>query len=177
MWIDNDKIMVVLDAANEGKSHFPCVCPICEKKSAHIYIHRHDNRHCGIWTWCSSCGSYSHMSGRTPKWWKNPDFVDVNQLCSEPEYLEKISDKIDTWTNNILLDKKAFYEKPLILENKFKVKLLFDYQGIPAGTIGTLIIKDDFKNIKVDFINGESNNKINLKIQSERVTSLFEVIK
>ncbi len=176
MWIDNDKIMVLYDMVNNEKVHFPCVCPICNKTTAHIYIHRHNDRHSGIWTWCSSCGSYSHMSGETPKWWENPDFIDANQLCSEPEYLEMMSDKIDNWVNNIVPEEKIYSEKTLIIENKFKVRLLTDYQGISAGTIGTLVIKDDFRKIKIDFINAEGK-KINLKIQPDKVLSFFEVIK
>ena len=176
MWLSNDKIIVVLDEVNSGKIDLPCDCPICNKKTAHIYIHRHDDRQCGIWVWCSSCKSYSHMSDESPKWWKNPDFIDINQLCSEPEYLDTISDKIDAWVNDIMPNEKTVSEKPLIMENKFKVKLLADYQNIPAGTCGTLVIKDDFKKITIDFVNAEGK-KTNLKIQPEKVTSIFEVIK
>lgn len=176
MWINNDKIMEIFDIANHGATYFPAVCPICNKKSAHVYIHSHDDRHCGIWTWCSSCGSSSHMSGDVPKWWKNPEFVDAEQLCSEPEYLETISDKIDTWVNSIMPNEKAFSEKPLIMENKFGARLLMDYQGLPAGATGILVIKDDFKRITIDFITTEGKS-INLKIQPEKVTSVFEIIK
>ena len=116
------------------------------------------------------------MSDESPKWWKNPDFIDINQLCSEPEYLDTISDKIDAWVNDIMPNEKTVSEKPLIMENKFKVKLLADYQNIPAGTCGTLVIKDDFKKITIDFVNAEGK-KTNLKIQPEKVTSIFEVIK
>ena len=176
MWIDNDKITSILDAGNKKTTHFPCTCPICSKKTAHVYIHRHDDRHCGIWTWCSSCSSYSHMSGEAPKWWKNPDFVDVNKLCSEPEYLETISGKIDRWVNEIVPAEKTPSEKPVVMENRFKVRLLADYQELAAGTVGTLVIKDDFRKMTIDFIDAEGK-KTNLKIQPERVTNVFEVIK
>lgn len=175
MWSNNDKLMEIFDMTNNGKTHFPFACPICNKEAAHVYIHSHDDRHCGIWAWCSSCGSYSHMSGESPNWWKNPDFVDTEQLCSEPDYLETLSDKIDTWINSILPDEKAFPENTLIMENKFKVKLLVDCQDIPAGTTGTLVIRDDFRKITIDFINTEGE-MINLKIQPNKVTSIFEVI-
>ena len=175
MWSNNDKLMEIFDMTNNGKTHFPFACPICNKEAAHVYIHSHDDRHCGIWAWCSSCGSYSHMSGESPNWWKNPDFVDTEQLCSEPDYLETVSDKIDTWINSILPDEKAFPENTLIMENKFKVKLLVDCQDIPAGTTGTLVIRDDFRKITIDFINTEGE-MINLKIQPNKVTSIFEVI-
>lgn len=176
MWIDDDRIMTIFNTADNGKIYFPCACPICDKNTAHIYIHRHDDRHCGIWTWCSSCGSYSHMSGESPKWWKNPDFVDADRLCSEPDYLETISDKIDAWVNSIIPEEKMLSEKPAIMEDKFKVRLLADYQDISAGTVGTLVIKDDFRKLTIDFINAEGK-KINLKIQPDKVTSVFEVIK
>lgn len=176
MWFDNEKIMKIFDMVNDVKTYFPCACPICDKKSAHIYIHCHDDRHCGIWTWCSSCGSYAHMSGESPKWWKNPDFVDENQLYSEPEYLETISDKIDSWVNSIIPAEKVCFEKPLILENKFKVKALVNYQDIPAGAMGTLVIKDDFRKITIGFID-DKGKKINLQIQPDDVAGIFEVIK
>jgi hypothetical protein len=116
------------------------------------------------------------MSGEAPKWWKNPDFVDVNKLCSEPEYLETISGKIDRWVNEIVPAEKTPSEKPVVMENRFKVRLLADYQELAAGTVGTLVIKDDFRKMTIDFIDAEGK-KTNLKIQPERVTNVFEVIK
>ena len=175
MWIDNDRIMEILDVANKGQTQFPCVCPICKQNAAHIYIHRHDDSHCGIWTWCSDCGSYSHMSGEAPTWWKNPTFVDANQLCSEPGYLDEASNQIDAWVNSIAPAENTFSEKSLIMENKFSVKSLVDFQGIPAGTVGTLVVQDDFRTVTINFIN-EEGEKINLEIQPEKVTSVFEVI-
>ena len=62
-----------------------------------------------------------------------------------------------------------------ILENKFSVKSLVDFQGIPAGTVGTLVVQDDFRTVTINFIN-EEGEKINLEIQPEKVTSVFEVI-
>ena len=61
------------------------------------------------------------------------------------------------------------------MENKFKVKLLVDCQDIPAGATGTLVIRDDFRKITIDFINTEGET-INLKIQPDKVTSIFKVI-
>ena len=80
MWNDNDKIMGIFDKANEGGMQFPCQCPVCQKQSAHVYIHRHNDKHSGIWTWCNECGASVHLSGQTPSWWVNPDFVDADQL-------------------------------------------------------------------------------------------------
>lgn len=103
MWNDsNDTIMNIFDAANEGKATFPACCPICQQKAAHIYMHRHDTMHGGVWLWCSSCHSYAHMSGIIPDWWKNPTYTDENMLDSEPEYLDNIAALIDPWVNSIL---------------------------------------------------------------------------
>ena len=54
------------------------------------------------------------MSGETPKWWKNPNFVDANQLYSEPDYLNTISDKIDCSVNEIAPVKNMPPEKPVL---------------------------------------------------------------
>lgn len=103
MWNDSDDtIMSVFDAANEKKTTFPAYCPICQQKAAHIYMHRHDAMHGGIWLWCSFCHSCAHMSGIIPDWWKNPEQVDENMLDGEPEYLDHIAAFIDSWVNSIL---------------------------------------------------------------------------
>jgi len=175
MWNCNDKIMSVFDQLNEGALNIPYKCPVCGAHSGHIYIHKHDDKHCGIWIWCSSCGSYSHMSDETPIWWINPDFVDENQLCSEPEYLEIMKDTIDAWVYSIAPTEKVSISEPFIMEDKFNVKLQEDLQGISAGTTGILVIKNDFKAIEFEFID-ESGNSINLNVQPEKVKRIFEII-
>ena len=175
MWNNNDGIIKVADNINTSEKRFPCKCPVCGKTSAHIYIHDYDKRHCGIWTWCGACGSYSHMSGETPKWWKNPEFINTEQLCSEPEYLDKMSDKIDMWINDAALKGNRCSNEAFVIEDKFKVRLTEEYQEIKAGTIGTLIIRDDLKTMRISFANVKGDEII-LDIQPERVKEIFEVI-
>ena len=176
MWIDNDKILAVFDGAtNKQEGQFPHLCPICNNRSAHIYVHQHGGEHCGIWVWCNSCNSFSHMSGVTPDWWENPEFVDENQLCTEPEYLNEISDKIDKWVNNIIPSEGIIRKEPFTMVNEFKAVTMEDFQGIPKGTVGKLIIKDDFKTLAINFVNTEGK-AINLSINPENVADIFKII-
>ena len=100
MWNDSDdKIMQIYDTACERSSLFPVKCPVCGTETAHIYIHRHDENHGGIWLWCSHCHAYTHMSGIIPDWWSNPVFIDGNELESDPILLDKVASKIDEWVN------------------------------------------------------------------------------
>lgn len=103
MWNDSDnRIMKLYDGITEKKADYPEICPVCGKKSGHVYLHIHDMRNStkgGIWLWCSECRSFAHMSGRAPVWWSNPDFIDFNLLVAEPEYLDKNSEKLDAWFN------------------------------------------------------------------------------
>lgn len=92
-----------------------------------------------------------------------------------PEGLRAVSFQIDAWVNSIEPTKNTFPEKPFIMENRFNVKSVVDFQGIPAGTVGTLVVQDDFRTVTIDFIN-EEGEKINLEIQPEKVTSVFEII-
>ena len=107
MWNDsNDTIMEIYDEACEGRTIFPSNCPICQNKQAHLYMHRHDSRHGGVWMWCSSCKAYAHMSGIIPDWWQNPDFIDGTVLDSEPTFLDTITPLIDPWVNNLIDSRK-----------------------------------------------------------------------
>ena len=175
MWNDNDKIIGIFDKANEGGVQFPCQCPICQKLSAHVYIHRHDDKHCGIWTWCNECCSSAHMSGTTPSWWVNPDFVDTNQLCSDPSYLDEISDRIDKWVNSLMPAKSAETSSQFVMKNRFGVVLKEELQGIPAGTAGTIVIRDSFKTMKIDFI-GTDGKTIGINETPERILQAVEVV-
>ena len=174
MWRDDDRILAVLDNACEGEIKYPHKCPVCNCPSAHIYIHGHDNKHSGIWIWCSSCNSYAHTSDKTPEWWKNPDFIDESQLCAEPEYLDKIAGDIDEWVNNTIPAGHTVAREPITVADEFKIRLIEEYQGIPAGTTGKLVIKDNFKTMTFDFITTDGEI-INLTIQPEKVTEIFEV--
>lgn len=175
MWTDNDKIMTLFDKANTGETKFPCECPVCQKQSAHIYIHRHNDRHCGVWTWCSECRASSHMSGNTPAWWENPDFVDSSKLCSEPTYLDKMADGIDEWVNQISPKDNAESIAPFVMEDRFNVRLKEDLQGIPAGETGVIVVKNDFKTLTVEFI---TNDGLTIAIHesSTRLTEIVEVV-
>ena len=100
-WTDNnDKIMQIYDTACDRKTLFPVICPICGNQDGHIYIHRYDENHGGIWLWCGNCHLYTHMSGVVPEWWKNPDFIDGDALESAPVALDENAPQIDDWFNS-----------------------------------------------------------------------------
>jgi len=175
MWNDNDKIMDIFDKVNEDGIKFPCQCPICHHHSAHVYIHRHNDKHCGIWTWCNRCGASAHMSGETPSWWVNPDFVDSAQLCAEPSYLNKMADKIDEWINSLVPTENTISTSPFVMENKFDVILKQELQGLPIGTAGVIVIRDDFKTLKIDFI-GADGKTLRINEPPEKLPQIVEVV-
>ena len=175
MWNDNDKIMKVFDRALTGGTQFPCQCPVCKNHSAHIYIHRHNDRHCGIWTWCKECGASSHMSGETPAWWANPDFVDAAQLSSDPSYLNELADRIDEWANSLVSAETTETVSPFVMENRFNVVLKEDFQGIPSGTTGVIVIRDDFRAVTIDFIDNDGKT-IRINETPEKLTQFVEVV-
>lgn len=103
MWKDNDdRIMKLFHVANKGQEKFPAHCPICGEKTGHIYIHRYDESHGGIWLWCSSCHSYTHVSGIIPGWPENLKDIDENELDGTPDYLELKATEIDNWANKLI---------------------------------------------------------------------------
>ena len=175
MWNDNDIIMGIFDKANEGGMQFPCQCPVCQRHSAHVYIHRHNDKHCGIWTWCNECGASAHLSGQTPSWWVNPDFVDADQLCSDPSYLDEMADKIDKWVNSLVPTKSTVSAVPFVMENRFDVVIKEELQGIPVGTAGTIVIQDSFKTMKIDFI-GTDGKTVSIHESPERILQVVEVV-
>lgn len=175
MWNDNDKIIEIFENCEDGKTKFPCFCPVCNSQSAHVYIHKHNDRHCGIWTWCSNCGATSHLSGNTPQWWKNPDFIDPAQLCADPEYLEQMKDRIDEWVNTIAPTDYVIPPKPFVMENRFDVILREELHGIPAGTSGVIVVKDDFKTLTITFISSDGK-KINIQETPEELVKIIEVV-
>jgi len=175
MWNDNDKIIEIFSKVNDNQIVCPCVCPICHSQTGHVYIHKHNDRHCGIWTWCSNCKASSHLSGKAPIWWENPDFIDSAKLCADPEYLDQLKDKIDEWVNTITPKEHTKTIKPFIMENRFNVVLKEELQGIPAGTTGVLVIKDDFKTQTIVFIN-TTGKVININCPHEDLLKIVEVI-
>ena len=175
MWNDNDKIMEIYDKTNNGETHFPCQCPVCKKQSAHIYIHRHDDNHCGVWTWCNECCASAHMSGETPTWWANPGFVDATKLCSDPSYLNEMAEKIDNWTNSLIPEEVPKTKLPFVMENRFDVVFKEAIQGIPAGATGTIVIQDDFRTVKINFI--DANGKtICINETPEKLIQIVKVV-
>ena len=102
MWGDaDDSFMMIYDYAMQPNSKFPTKCPRCSKTSTHFYMHRHDEKHGGIWIWCSSCKSFIHMDGTIPEWWKNCEAVDIKKLYAVPDYLDNMTDKIDQWVSDL----------------------------------------------------------------------------
>ena len=102
MWNDNDdRIMRLLPLAGENCSVFPEVCPICGARTGHVYMHRYKEGRGGIWIWCSSCHSYSHMSSIIPDWWENPEYIDEDKLNHSPECLDQQADILDSWINSL----------------------------------------------------------------------------
>lgn len=175
MWNDNNKIIEIFDKATDRKSKYPCECPICNNQTAHIYVHKHNEQHCGIWAWCSSCKASSHLSGKTPLWWNNPEFVDPAKLCADPEYLDQMKGRIDEWVNDIVPKENTKVDKPFVMENRFNVILKEELQGIPAGTTGVIVIKDDFKAVNIIFIDA-NGKKININTSPETLLKIIEVI-
>ncbi len=175
MWNDNDRISNIFRNVEDGKTLYPCVCPICNKRNAHLYIHKHNNRHCGMWAWCSNCGAFSHMSGKAPKWWQNPDFVDSSRLCGEPQYLDQMKERLDDWINTIIPKEVTKTSKPFIMENRFDVILKEELQGLPAGTTGTIVVKDDFRTMTIDFV-GTDGKTTRLHETTEKLLQVVEVV-
>ena len=115
------------------------------------------------------------MSGKTPKWWNNPDFIDSEQLCGDPEYLDQMKERIDEWINSIIPKELTTSSKPIIIENRFDVILKEELQGIPAETTGTIVIKDDFKAMTIDFI-GIDGKTVRIHETPERILRIVKVV-
>ena len=103
MWNDkNDAILDLINLLEVPGVVFPAACPVCGKPSGHVYLHRLDNSHGGLWAWCSACESYAHMSGPIPKGWKNAPCVNGILLGARPDALDKIAPSIDHWVNQYI---------------------------------------------------------------------------
>ncbi len=106
MWKDsNDKIDELFLKLQELKE-FPTICPICNKKNAHIYMHVYNNktRRGGSWSWCSECHSFSHSTMYVPEYWRNCSEIELEKLSAVPIYLEEIKDKLDKHANAIMMN-------------------------------------------------------------------------
>ncbi len=115
------------------------------------------------------------MSGKTPGWWENPDFIDQTQLCADPEYLDQVKDEIDEWVNSIEPEENTESVEPFTMENRFDVILKENLQGIPAGTKGVIVIKDDFKKIKIEFICPDGKI-ISVNEDPDRLIEIVEIL-
>ena len=82
---------------------FPVVCPICGEKDGHLYFHRNrDGDEKGsMWVWCGKCYHFAHALCRLPKWWKNLDKINFEELTSYPNHLEENKFCIDEWINKL----------------------------------------------------------------------------
>ena len=113
MWNDNkDEILEIIDNVDSSNAVFPTTCPVCNKKDGHVYYHKHDELHSGVWVWCGSCQTFSHMSGIAPDWWKNPDFINDGQLTEIPDKLDENKEKLDRWINLLIQDNEKAKNLP-----------------------------------------------------------------
>ncbi len=104
MWKDdNDKIEELFINIKNIKK-LPTICPICESRNAHIYMHFYDEktRRGGLWVWCSECNSFSHSSIYVPEYWKNCPLIEVEKLCGMPTYLNEMKEIIDAHVERLM---------------------------------------------------------------------------
>ena len=106
MWKDNnDKIMDILNnIETQNRECFPVLCPICGKKDGHLYFHRNSegDERGSMWAWCSTCYHFAHVLYRLPKWWKNLEEINFENLTSYPNYLDENKFFIDEWVNKLI---------------------------------------------------------------------------
>ena len=168
---NREKIIEIYNDLSKNNK-FPSECPNCKSESAHIYFHSHKVNHCGVWVWCSKCGAFAHMSSYTPNWWKNPVFINEDELCSEPTYLESKATEIDEWVNSLDVGKNI---KQSFIEDHFNVKLKVDIQGIPAGTKGVLVIKNNLEHTIVQFVYN-SGETVDFSLPHEELLKSVEIL-
>ena len=134
MWHSDeyDEIDKLFNRALLDASAFPVTCPCCGSVSGHIYMNKHKEFRGGIWTWCSNCKSCSHMSGWIPIWWENAPFIDENELCGIPDYLDSRSREIDDWVSGLLKsDEVATIRKRLEEDGEFVICEMCGTEMIP----------------------------------------------
>jgi len=144
MWNDKDDRIIRLLSFTEDNTTFPERCPICGKQSGHVYMHRHDKKHGGVWVWCSNCYSFAHMSSIIPDWWENCEIIDEEMLSSTPEYLEQNADIIDRWINSL--------PKDLEEDSTIDLKMIGVYNEMPYGSASDLSITDYLNQENEDII-------------------------
>ena len=87
-----------------------------------------------------------------------------------------MKESLDDWINAIIPKEVTKSSKPFIMENRFEVILEEDLQGIPAGTSGTIIVKDDFKTMTIDFI-AVGGKRIRIHEEPDSLLKKVKVIK
>lgn len=103
MWKDdNDDIEKLWHQFINKSNRYPCVCPICGKISAHVYLHRYKKDKGSAWMWCSECKNCSHGTMTIPQWWCDDNFIDLAKTASHPDYLESEKEAIDNYVNESL---------------------------------------------------------------------------
>ena len=115
------------------------------------------------------------MSGQTPTWWKKPVFINEHELCSEPDYLETQAIDIDEWVNSHVPIKKTKSHQPYVVEDRFNVVIKTDIQGILAGTRGVMVVKNDLKAVKVQFIH-EDGQAVDITISQEELLQATKML-
>lgn len=87
-----------------------------------------------------------------------------------------MKESLDDWINAIIPKEVTKFSKPFIMENRFEVILEEDLKGIPAGTSGTIIVKDDFKTMTIDFI-AVGGKRIRIHEEPDSLLKKVKVIK
>ncbi len=109
MWKDdNDKIEKLWKRFLKKIDRYPCICPICEKMSAHVYLHRYKKNKGSVWIWCSECKNCTHGTIIVPEWWHDDNLIDLSKTTSHPDYLENKKKVIDIYVNKILDNYETF---------------------------------------------------------------------
>lgn len=108
IWKDeNDKMLDILDELDKEEITFPALCPVCEKKESHLYMHKENAENIGgLWVWCSHCKYYIHASYKIPQWWNNSLEINETKLSPNPQYLEENKQLVDTWVEQLFESKK-----------------------------------------------------------------------
>ena len=102
MWTDSKEILKSFNL-NMLEKKYPEVCPVCGSPDKHVYFHKFDDEDTdgAVWIWCSKCHSYTHAHAEVPAIWKNPSFIDDDNLDDSVEYLESLKESIDEWVDNL----------------------------------------------------------------------------
>ena len=100
-WNESDALMDLFPVGGEASALVPAECPVCGERDAHLLMHsqRPEFKLGTIWAWCGTCRSYAHASCHVPVWWENAGFLELGELCSDPDYPSRFTSEIDEWVN------------------------------------------------------------------------------